>query len=54
MIREMVGLKTITSMLGGRRDRRVMSTTMIGIVGTAVGLGAAYMMRKNKKMDGDM
>lgn len=50
MIREIIGAKTMTSAFRGRKNRRVMSTTMIGVVGTALSLGAAYMMRKNKRM----
>lgn len=54
MIREIVGAKTIISAFGGKRNRRVMSTTMLGVVGTVLSLGAAYMMKKNKKMSRDM
>lgn len=50
MIREIIGGKTMASAFRGRKNRRVMSTTMIGVVGTALSLGAAYMMRKNKRM----
>ncbi|WML34871.1 hypothetical protein [Clostridium sp. OS1-26] len=50
MIREIIGAKTVASAFRGRKNRKVMSTTMIGVVGTALSLGAAYMMRKNKRM----
>lgn len=50
MIREIIGGKTMASAFRGRKSRKMMSTTMIGVVGTALSLGAAYMMRKNKRM----
>lgn len=50
MIREIIGAKTMASVFRGRRNRKVMSTAMVGVIGTALSLGMAYIMRKNKKM----
>lgn len=50
MTRKIIGAKTIASVFGRRKNRKVMSKTMIGVVGTALSLGAAYMMRRNRRM----
>lgn len=54
VMREMMGTKIMGSMIKGKRNKMIMTTTMIGVVGTVVSLGAAYMMRKNKNMNNNM
>lgn len=54
MIREIVGATTIGHLITGKRRRhKGMSTTMLGVVGTALGVGA-YMAYKSLNQDNNM
>lgn len=48
MIREIIGAETVSSLLTHKHRKKGMSNTMLGVVGTAVGVGA-YMAYKTMK-----
>lgn len=48
-MREFIGASTIINMLGGKKKRNSMANTMLGLIGTAAGIGAVtYMVSRNK------
>ncbi len=55
MIREIIGAKTVSSMLMPRRRKRKMMMPSMGAMGILAGAGIAYMaIRKNKKNQDDV